>query len=317
MRQIGVRGRLAVVLSLLAAVVAGCAEIKAPRYEASTSVSGAPSSGGPSSGETSSGSNSAVHAAARMWASFPAAANPRPIILFGSATLGRQAFPDGDTKLAFGEGRVQLATSLPAGPSVRDGYPLLTARQAFDQLRSASKGPFKGPPTSVTVIVTAIALTDYNFPTDRGSQSLPAWRMHLRNVTGDIYVLAVAPSARYPLPTERGVNDAGPAVPSADRRRLTINFIPHHDSTGPCDPAYSSSLQVGETPTAIVLAVTITLEPETLPSNVACPASGASAIAPAPPIPGAPGTRTIRLMEPLGGRVVVDSRGTPYVVSAH
>jgi hypothetical protein len=28
-------------------------------------------------------------------------------------------------------------------------------------------------------------------------------------------------------------------------------------------------------------------------------------------------TRTITLAEPLGGRVVVDDRGTPYVVSAH
>lgn len=315
------RGRLAAVVSLMAAIVAGCAEINAPGYETSTSVNGSPSSEAPSSRETSSGtasrgSSSAVLAAARMWASFPAAANPRPIILFGSATLGPQAFPDGDTKLAFGEGRVQAATSMPAGPTVRDGYPLLTARQAFEQLRSVSQGKANGPPTSATVIVTAIALTDYNFATDRGSQSLPAWRMHLRHVTGDIYVLAVAPSARYPLLTERAAYDAGPAVPSADGRRLTINFIPRHDSTGPCDPGYRSSLQVGQTPTAIVLAVTITLEP-TMPSNVACPASGASVVAPARPVPGALGTRTITLAEPLDGRVVVDSRGTPYIVSAH
>lgn len=74
---------------------------------------------------------------------------------------------------------------------------------------------------------------------------------------------------------------------------------------------------MAQTPTAIVLAVTIAFEPETPPPNVACPASGASAVVPAPPIPGAPGTRTITLAEPLGGRVVVDDRGTPYVVSAH
>jgi hypothetical protein len=198
---------------------------------------------------------------------------------------------------------------------VRDGYPLLTARQAFEQLRSANKGMAKGPPTSATVFVTAIALTDYNFPTDRGTHSLPAWRMHLRDVT-DVYVLAVSPSARYELPSEVGMYDAGRAVPGADGRRLTISFIAHHDSTGPCDPGYSSSLRVAQTPTAIVLAVTMTLEPQTPPPNVACPASGASALVPAPPIPGAPGTRTIKLPEPLGGRVVVDDRGTPYVVNA-
>ena len=301
------RGRLAAVLWLLAAIVAGCAQVTGPGHDASSSASGTPSSD----------SRSAVLAAARMWASFPAATSPRRIILLGPEVLGPQAFPDGDRKLAFAEGRVQLATSLPPGPSVRDGYPLLTARQAFEQLRSADKGMAKGPSTSATVFVTAIALTDYNYPTDRGTHSLPAWRMHLRDVTGDIYVLAVSPSARYELPSEAGMYDAGRAVPSAEGRRLTINFIAHHDSTGPCDPGYSSSLRVAQTPTAIVLAVTIAFEPETPPPNVACPASGGSAVVPASPIPGAPGTRTITLAEPLGGRVVVDDRGTPYVVSAH
>ena len=243
---------LSSVLSLLAAVIAGCAEVTGPGNDASTSARGAPSSATPSSD-----SRSAVLGAARMWASFPAATSPRPIILLSPEALGPQAF-------------------------------------------------------------AAIALTDYNFPTDRGPHSLPAWRMHLRDVTGDSYVLAVSPpSARYELPSEAGMYDAGRAVPSADGRRLTINFIAHHDSTGPCDPGYSSSLRVAQTPTAIVLAVTIAFEPETPPPNVACPASGASAIVPAPPIPGAPGTRTITLAEPLGGRVVVDDRGTPYVVSAH
>ena len=129
----------------------------------------------------------------------------------------------------------------------------------------------KGPPTSATVFVAAIALTDYNFPTDRGTHSLPAWRMHLRDVTGDIYVLAVSPSAPYELPSEAGMYDAGRAVRSADGRRLTINFIAHHDSTGPCDPGYSSSLRVAQPPTAIVHAVTIAFEPETPPPNVAFP----------------------------------------------
>ena len=315
MRHRSMRARLATALSLLAVVVAGCAEPTPPGHQASTAVSGTPSSGTPASGTPSGGTTSSRGGSAvtapRMWASFPVAANPRPIILLGEAIVGPEAFPDGDSKLAFLERRVRLAASLPTSPTVRGGYPLLTARQAFDQLRS-SPGIAKGPPTTATVVITDVALADHNFLTDRGTQSLPAWRMRLRDVTGDVYVLAVAPSARYSFSSERGLYDAL-AIPSADGRQLTINFIADHRSTGPCDPAYTSSLQVVETHTTVVLAVAINQELVTLPPNVVCPAV---AIAPPKPIPGAPGTRTITLALPLGGRVVVDSRGTPYIVTA-
>ena len=175
----------------------------------------------------------------------------------------------------------------------------------------------KGPPTSATVFVTAIALTDYNSPTDRGTQSLPAWRMHLRDVTGDIYVLAVSPSARYELPERSGMYDAGHAA--AERGRTPIDDQLHRASRvhRSLRSGYRSSLRVTQTRTAISAGRHHCVRAGAAgPERGGSPASGASAVVPAPPIPGAPGTRAITLAEPLGGRVVVDDRGTPYVVSA-
>ena len=287
--------RVAAVVPLFAMVLVGCADANGAGHPAPSRPS--PNNGGESTA-----------AAARMWASFPVAATPRPIVLLGDAIDGPMAFPDNASKLAFLEGRVRLATSLPSTPVARAGYPLLSAADAVRQLRAGGQVPT----TTSPIYITGIALVDHAFLTDRGTRPLPAWRMQLRGVSGDVYVLAVAPSARYPH-TAQPDEPTSPAT--SNGRSLTIGFVARHRSTGPCDPAYRSTLRVAQTRTAVVLAVTIRDEP--LPPRagpVACPALITEPTR--RPERGAPRTVTVKLGQPLGNRVVVDGHGIPYVVTA-
>ena len=144
----------------------------------------------------------------------------------------------------------------------------------------------KGPPTSATVFVAAIALTDYNFPTDRGTHSLPAWRMHLRDVTGTSMSSRCHPAAPYELPSEAGMYDAGRAVPSADGRRLTINFIAHHDSTGTLRSRIQQQPASGPDTDRDRAGRHYCVRAGDATPERGVPASGASAIVPAPPNPG-------------------------------
>lgn len=263
----------------------------------------------PTSGATNPGGPSTA-GAARRWASFPATANPRPVVLVGEAVVGPRAFVDGDSKVAFLEGRVRLAISPPAAPATRNGYPLIDAADAVGQLTP----PEKGPVTSVVLRITSIDLADHTFGTDRGLRSLPAWRMHVTGATGDVYVLALAPSARYP---HTGNGSGGqPALVSADGLKITFQHVARHVATDPCDLGYTSTLNVEETRSAVVLAISTRSDPpSTLPTNVAC--SLERPRSPRPPLkPGTPDTRTITLQQPLDGRVVVDASGNPYEVTS-
>jgi hypothetical protein len=263
----------------------------------------------PTSAATNPGGASTA-GAARRWASFPATASPRPVVLLGEAVVGPRAFVDGDSKIAFGEGRVRLATSLPDTPRTRDGYRLIDAADAVRQLAS----PQKGPATFAVLQITSIDLADQLFETDRGQRSLPAWRMHLTGATGDVFVFAIARPARYP---HTGNGSGGqPALVSADGLRITFRYVARHVATDPCDLGYTSTLNVEETRSAVVLAISTRSDaPSTLPTNVAC--ANPLTVPLRPPLkPGAPDTRTITLHQPLGGRVVVDARGNPYQITS-
>jgi hypothetical protein len=271
-----------------------------------------------------------------MWAAFPVTASPRPIVLIGqSVVFAEGAFPDGDTKIAFLEGRVNLAATAPASPGARDGYPIDSAATAVIALTApVTAPPAGGYPLPPILQITSINLSEHLFLTDRGEQSLPAWRMHLDGIDGQFYVLAVAPAGRFSSGPGSGSPDR-PAAMSADGKEITIPFVAHQDPAGICDPGFTSTLHLAQTPTAVVAATTTVAIPAPTPTTTPS-GSGVGIFIPdgggpvqyfcdfagrgfgSPPheplTPGEANTRTITLTEPLGNRVLVDGAGLPFAV---
>jgi len=253
-------------------------------------------------------------AAAKRWAAFPVTRNPRPVILVAPDVDGPAGgFPDGDSKLAFVTGHLALAAALPPTPRGQGGYPIRPAADAIAEL-TADRVTGPGPVTRLPI--TLIRLTEHGFGTDRGTPARPAWEIHLRGVRDAVYVLAIAAAGRYPAETSASTDTGGygaPATVSADGRSVTIWFTARHVSTGPCDTGYTTSLDTAQTRTAVALAVSTRFDPPAPTSTpVACPAIGFVHVG--PPTPGAPGTRTVVLDQPLGARALVDAYAQPYDV---
>lgn len=277
------------------------------RRPAGTTAGATPSSlSSPSTGSPTTSNrvptSAAAQAAAKRWSAFPVNADPRPIVLIGDAIADpATGFPDTDTKVAYETGRFRLVARLPGHPPTRDGYSLISAGTAVQQMLAMD---LCCATTTVTLDITDVRLVDHSFVTDRGEQSLPAWQLRLRGVKDDAFVLAVAPNQRYPINTRTGQVGGGKVAQSPDGRTLTIHF-----------GSPFSTLAVAQTPTAVAVIVTIhvgTSSPRTT-RCAACPA-----IAPpgsyGPLYPGAPNTKTITLDQPLGNRVVVNASAIPAEV---
>jgi hypothetical protein len=145
---------------------------------------------------------------------------------------------------------------------------------------------------------------------------LPAWQLHLDNALSEVYVLAVAAAGRFPHAIGDGQPGEGQAVLSADGRSLTIAYDASRP-LGECQAAYTSSLQVTQTTTTVLLAVTIHITAYPVPPpGVICPFSAQPPPSASPLTPGAPHTRTITLDQPLGARVVIGAAGLPYEVTS-
>jgi hypothetical protein len=247
---------------------------------------------------------------AAAWADFPVNATPRPVVLLGQVIDDpHTGFHDGDSKLAYIEGRLKLATTLPDAPATQDGYELRSAAAAVHLMQNPEG---KNAPTSATLQITDIQLVEHIFPTDRGERALPAWQFGIAGVDDPAFVLAIAPSEQFdPVP---GRGDGGPSITvGADGRDLTVPFIARHTSTGPCDAGFTQTLQVIETPNVVVLNVqTIIEQPSAAPSPAACGLVGHIP----QPDPGQPATRTVSLDHPLGARVVIDGHGVPFAATS-
>ena len=283
-------------------------------------LTGGPHGSGHASANGDSGSSPAATATeeasasrgAQAWAGFAVDANPRPIVLLGEDTEGPdKGFATGDAKLAFLSGQLRWDIDVPSGQRTMNGYPLMTATEAAERLRPAGS---KKPDTSVVLAITSATLSSAEFQTDRGLRALPAWRFGLTDANSYVYVLAIGLSARAQVPDETLSYGSLRAAASADGRNITIRFVARHDSTDPCDPPYTSSLEVVQTRTAVALAITMhPLPVRSSTGEIACGLVGS--VDTAPVTEGAPNTRTIELDEPLGARVVVDGNGSPYQVT--
>jgi hypothetical protein len=200
-----------------------------------TMLAACTSSGSPASTPSSA---TRLDAAMAHWASFPAGAATRPLVVEAGADVsGAHGFTSAAAKDAFVAGAISLPGSLPAGPSSRAGFPLISAARAASVLTTRHAS---GLNPSTRLAVTRVRLGFGAFETDRGQQVLPAWRFTIRGVSAPVNVLAVAASARF-WPSGLKQVSAGIWAAQAGRsgRALTLTVQGAQAGTGPCQATYS------------------------------------------------------------------------------
>lgn len=221
------------------------------------------------------------------WKDFPAAANPRPVVLLGQPVIDpRSGFRNDADKMAYDDGNLVLGTSLPEMTAPPDGGRLVSASSALQVLVGPRHNVTLGAPT---LTVTGARLARATFATDRGEQSLPVWVFTLRGVADPASVLAL-PAADYWPKAGTAINQVV-AVPagSQDSRQVTVRFIGGASGTGPCTTAYSAS--VAESATAVMVTPVAQVNPAS--KRVLCTLEGHRR------------SLTVTLPAPLGGRVLL------------
>jgi hypothetical protein len=137
--------------------------------------------------------------------------------------------------------------------------------------------------------------------TDRGTATMSAWLFTATGAEGDLAYPAVPASAFWGGSRIDQSSNGGASV-SADGLSLTFFFIGSQEGNGPCQANYKGV--VAESRTAVALSAETVIDPKaSVPSSPgACQAMGYQ--------------RSVRvtLDSPLGGRVVVDSRGAAVAV---
>jgi hypothetical protein len=219
-----------------------------------------------------------------MWSGFPVDATPRPLVLTGPDIIGPEyGFPDDVLKSAYCDGNFAPPLSFPSGPTTAEGYPVMSAQDAFDALRAAGDG--QGSETALAV--TAMAFGSATFELDRGRGVLPAWLVSLREVTNPVAVLAVGLDARFTLPSIRRDHSLLFAYIERDDYTLTVAFVGGHPRTN------DYAAHTVESTTAVAVVTETTRKP---PAGVIHTLKGYQ--------------RELRVMlqAPLGSRVLI--RGT-------
>jgi hypothetical protein len=243
-----------------------------------------------------------VQRALRVWAGFPIGASRRPVIVLGGGiVIPRRELREA---LVFDTGRYRLGTALPSGPSSFGGYPLISAGSAYSSLRRATKPPSGARPV---VKISLITLGQGMFVTDRGGQRLPAWLFFAEGLRDPDAVLAVRPyvvptSLRLRLPPSVVADTEEEFARASDGgKAVTISFAGGHAGNQPCDVNYTASA----TPSRTAVAFIIRQIPVPAPVNTGCAGVGYER------------TVTVRLAQPLGGRVPIDGADAIPVPVSH
>ncbi|MGQ0467418.1 MAG: hypothetical protein ACT4QG_19140 [Sporichthyaceae bacterium] len=260
----------------VAAVLAGCAQSPDVVQGLQAPVSASPT---PRTADE-------LTVALELWKDFPADAAPRPLIVLHETRGG--GFESGEAKAAFAYGDWAVPKDLPAAPSEFGGYRVLPAKEALVRLRGEqAEDKLKG---AGDLTVETVKLVAKDFPTDRGEQSLPAWRVDFVQGSQPIFMLAVADSARYvPDPKTPYYPWAGATGRESDTA-LTLSSggsIP-----GPCGG--DNRIEVAESDNAVAYRI-VPIERAPTPSEerTVCPAIAVSA------------PTTLTLQRPLGSRVLL------------
>jgi hypothetical protein len=238
-------------------------------------------------------------AALSLWNNFPADSSPRPLVLTGPTINAPSSGFTGNGKEAYMSGHFTVATTLPSGSSTWEQQQLITADQAFADLRGSSPG---APSTSTYLLITAARLGTATFSTDRGQRSLPAWLFTLAGVRDPVSVLAIAPANRWPKAPELPEGSARLVAKIAPGGTTVIIMFIGSAGTGPCSAQYETSTAQSSSAVAIAIRqVTGSTSQRPKRGNVA---QACAAI-------GYPREVTVTLTPALGGRVLIDSDGAP------
>ena len=244
-----------------------------------------------SSSAATSHPSALLRAALAAWSNFPATTPKRPIVLLAGDNVNApaQGFSDDALKEAFLDGAIARPGSLPSGPASSDGVEIISSQQALTILTMPSGS---GPPATVTLQVTKVALGTDTFRTDRGILSLPAWQFWMQGVQNPASVLATSPSEMFkpPQPNNRS-QVVGAGMIGRDERSLRLTFAGPPAGMGPCEANFVASSAES------VSAVAVSLRSVTSPKykKVACALVAVDR------------HLTIRLLEPLRNRVVIDT----------
>jgi hypothetical protein len=250
-------------------------------------------------------------AALSAWRDFPATSDPRPIVWLTPVTpQGFEA--DGDYKMAWACGRYGLApgaalpSAAPAKATVTFAsgatrqYGAISAVAALEGLRATAEGANSNGCGGVApLLFSSATLGEADLVTDRGTARVTAWLFAGTGIVGDIGYPALVPSAIWHGGITQGGSGSGSASGgrvSADGRTLVFGFV-GAEASGPCGADYVAS--AAESDTAVAVAVK------------AIPHQSGDGICDAV---GYPRTVTVRLAQPLGGRVLLDAGGRPLVV---
>jgi hypothetical protein len=226
--------------------------------------------------------------AVRRWSEFPADRIPRPLVLPGPEIAITKGFRTGEAQDALREGWIEWATEVPA--AVR----ATLQRSATEQRDGYASEPLK---------VTHAGAGEYEFGTDRGPLTLPAWWLHGPGLSGPIWVLD--PSVDRWEPAEGA---AGPAPPAPAQMHPLLAPV----ELGPDGSSIAFSW-LGSAPHVETYRRAEAIETGTAVSVVAVRhdegfRGWTTAI-------GYPHRVTARLRAPLGGRVVVDLHGHAVAVT--
>jgi hypothetical protein len=162
-----------------------------------------------------------VDRALAAWKDFPAGRHPRPIVLIGPVAVQYAGYTTSDAKEAAMQGLYRLDVPLPPDPpatavTLPDGpatVPVIGAAAAVD-LMKADAGESKGGSVAPLAIVGFEFATEA-LPTDRGTVTLPVWRVHTADELGPTVVLAVADSA-LARPATTQSTSVGTAMPGGN-----------------------------------------------------------------------------------------------------
>ncbi len=231
-----------------------------------------------------------LQTALAAWSNFPAAAPKRPVVLLygDKVNAPAQGFSDDALKEAFLDGAIAGPDSLPSGPTTSDGVDLITSQQALTIITMPSGS---GPPATVTLQVTKIALGTDTFQTDRGMLPLPAWQFWMQGVQNPASVLAVSPDEVFtpPQPNDRP-QAVGAGTIGRDERTLLLTFAGPPAGTGPCEANFVASS--AESASAVAVSLRSITSPRY--KHVACALVAVDR------------HLTITLLTPLRNRVLID-----------
>jgi hypothetical protein len=243
-------------------------------------------------------------AALAPWKDFPANSNSRPIILFGDVYEHVNGFSTNEGKINWLCGKfvlgpgVELPATHPARATARwpsgseASYASLGAQSAFTALLAArNSSPRSSCTTAAPEVITAVRLGTAGFGTDRGTAQMSAWLFDVGAVNGELGYPALDPSAYWGGGKTTSTGGVGGRI-SSEGHILTIGLMGGPDTPGPCGQDFSASAAESDTAVAVAISSRIHGGP-----NVICTTEGHFR------------TVQVRLVKPLGARVLVDAQG--------